>query len=136
MPVASNVRAVFGHFQNLNLLALLHDLYEGHTAQRAWRASGLLCPVAHGLPEGRHVRELRILAQAAELGADCDYAARLLGAESKAVLRFVRDWDDQVFGRGWLIRQLEGLWEERLEDAEFTQELLQAETATSDLQDT
>jgi hypothetical protein len=125
MPVSSNVRAVFGHFQNLNLLALLHDLYEGHTAQRAWRSGGRLCPVAHGLPAGRHVKELSVMGQAADLADGCDYAARHLGAEPDAVLRFVRGWDEETFGRGWLIRQLEELWEERLEDAEFTQQFLQ-----------
>ena len=53
MPVSSRVYSVFGHFQNLNLLALLQDLREGRTARQAWLAGSLLCPVAHGLPHGR-----------------------------------------------------------------------------------
>jgi hypothetical protein len=125
MPVASRVYAVFGHFQNLNLLALLHDLREGRTARQAWLSGSLLCPVAHGLSQGAQVRVLRALGQAADLSESCDFAARHLGADPGAVLRFVRSWDEEGLSSGWLLRQLEEVWEERLADAEATQELLQ-----------
>jgi hypothetical protein len=124
MAVSSRVYAVFGHFQNLNLLALLHDLREDRTARQAWLSGSLLCPVAHGLPRGTQVQELRVLGQAADLGKGCDFAARHLGANAGDVLRFVRSWDEGGLSRGSLLRQLEELWEERLADAEATQELL------------
>jgi hypothetical protein len=126
MPVASSIRDVFAHFQNLNLLALVHDLRAGETARRGWSSPGLLlCPVAHGLPAGQQVRELSALGQAADLDRGCDYAARYLGAAREAVLRFVRLWDDEVIRSPWLLRQLEELWAERLTDADVVQELIQ-----------
>lgn len=125
MPVSPKVQAVFGHFQNLNLLALLQDLREGRAAQQAWLAGSLLCPVAHGLPTGSQVRELSLRGQAADLNEGCYFAARLLGAQPDAVLRFVRFWDDGTVSRGWLLRQLEEVWEERLSDAQALQEILQ-----------
>jgi len=124
MPISSRVHAVFGHFQNLNLLALLQDLREGRTARQAWLSGSLLCPVAHGLPKGVQVQELHALGQAADLGEGCNLAARYLGAEADAVLRFVRSWDEGALSSGWLLRQLEELWEERLADAEAAQELM------------
>jgi hypothetical protein len=124
MSIASSIREVFGHFQNLNLLALLQDLRAGRTARQAWRAGSLLCPVAHGLPAGQHVRELSALGQTADLGKGCDYAARHLGAAPDAVLRFVSSWDGEVLGSGWLRRQLEELWLERRADADAVQALL------------
>jgi hypothetical protein len=127
MSVAPAVQAVFGHFQNLNLLALLHDLRDGRTAHQAWLSGSLLCPVAHGLPAGSQVRELSALGQAADLSEGCHFAARLLGAPPDAVLRFVRFWDEGVVSRSWLLRQLEEVWEERLADAEALQGLLQVE---------
>src|SRR5687767_12003472 len=81
MPASSEIQAVFGHFQNLNLLALLHDLRAGRTVRQAWLSGSLLCPVAHGLPSGSRVCELRALGQTADLGTGCHLAARLLGAE-------------------------------------------------------
>src|SRR4051794_11022389 len=121
MSVSPGVQAVFGHFQNLNLLALLCDLRDDRTARQAWRSGSLLCPVAHGLPAGPQVRELSALGQAADLGEGCQFAARLLGAEPAAVLRFVRFWDEGAVSRGWLLRQLEEVWEERLADAQAVQ---------------
>src|SRR5260370_16313431 len=114
MSVSPGVQAVFGHFQNLNLLALLHDLRDGRTAREAWLSGLLLCPVAHGLPAGPQVRELSALGQSADLSEGCHYAARLLGAEPGAVLRFVRFWDEGAVSRGWLLRQLGEGWGERL----------------------
>lgn len=125
MPVARSIRDVFGHFHNLNLLALVQDLRRGEAARRGWSSPGaLLCPVAHGLPAGRQVRELNALGQTAELDVGCDYAARYLGAAREAVLRFVRLWDEEVIRSDWLLRQLEELWAERLADAEAVQALL------------
>jgi hypothetical protein len=125
MSVASSIREVFGHFQNLNLLALLHDLRDGRTARHAWLSGSLLCPLAHGLPAGEQVRELNALGQTADLGKGCDYAARHLGAAPAAVQHFVRSWDGEALGSAWLRRQLEELWHERQADADAVQELLQ-----------
>jgi hypothetical protein len=116
---------VFGHFQNLNLLALLQDLREGRAARQAWLSGSLLCPVAHGLPHGAQVQRLRELGQAADLSEGCDFAARHLGTDPGAVLRFVRSWDDEVLSSDSLLRQLEEMWQERLADAQAVQELLQ-----------
>ena len=117
MAVSPAIHAVFSHFQNLNLLALLRDLRDGRTARQAWLSGSLLCPVAHGLPAGSQVEELSILGQAANLGDGCRFAARLLGARPDAVLHFVRSWDDEAISRCWLLQQLEEMWEERLADA-------------------
>jgi len=125
MPVSSRVHAVFGHFQNLNLLALLQDLCAGRTAREAWLSGSLLCPVAHGLPRGTQVRALGALGQTADLSQGCDFAARHLGANPGAVLHFVRSWDDGTLSSAWLLRQLEEVWEERLADAMAAQEVLQ-----------
>jgi hypothetical protein len=124
MPVNATVRAVFGHFQNLNLLALVQDLHAGRAARGGWTSGTLLCPVAHGLAAGREVRALNVLGQEADIALGCDYAAHCLGADANAVLRFVRSWDDEMLGDAGLLRQLEELWEERLADAEAVQELL------------
>jgi hypothetical protein len=130
MPVSPGVQAVFGHFQNLNLLALLHDLRDGRTARRAWLSGSLLCPIAHGVPAGAQVRDLRALGQTADLSGGCQLAARLLGADPGAVLRFVRSWDDGAVSPGWLLRQLEEVWQERLADAQALQGLLEGGPST------
>jgi hypothetical protein len=124
MTVSPRVQAVFGHFQNLNLLALLHDLRQGRTARQAWWTGSWLCPVAHGLPAGIQVRELSALGQAADLSVGCHFAARHLGAEADAVLRFVRLWDEGAVSNDGLLRQLEEVWAERLADAELLQVVL------------
>jgi hypothetical protein len=126
MPVSSTVYGVFGHFQNLNLLALLQDLRDGRTARQAWLSGSLLCPVAHGLPHGKHVEELRVLGQATTLTEGCDRAARRLGADPDAVLRFIRSWDEDALSTGSLLRQLEEIWDERRQDAEAVQALFQS----------
>jgi len=126
MTIASSIREVFGHFQNLNLLALLHDLRDDRTARQAWSSGTLLCPIAHGLPDGQQVQRLTILGQITQLEQDFDFAARLIGADTAAVRRFVRSWDDEAFSREWLFWQLHELWQERLSDAEAVQELLQS----------
>jgi hypothetical protein len=127
MPVHARIRAVFGHFQNLNLLALIHDLASGQTAHQSWSLDTRLCPVAHGLPARQDVMELNILGQTADLIRGCDHAARRLGAEPAAVLQFVRCWDEGTIAARWLLSQLEELWYERLEDAEAVQAVLQGE---------
>lgn len=128
MPVSAEIQAVFGHFQNLNLLALLHDLRAGRVVRQAWLSGSLLCPVAHGLPSGSRVCELRALGQAVDLATGCHMAARLLGAEPDGVTRFVNSWDAGVVSDERLLRQLEEIWAERLADAEVVQRLLQEET--------
>src|SRR5262245_31078444 len=126
IPISPIIRDVFVHFQNLNLLALLFDLHQDRTARQAWSSGSLLCPVAHGLPAGQQVQQLAVLGQIADLGRGCDFAARQLGADPAAVLRFVRSWDADAFSRDWLFQQLFELWQERLADAEAVQELLQS----------
>lgn len=126
MPISSGLRAVFGHFQNLNLLGLLEDLRTGRTTRQAWFTGANLCPVAHGLATGQHVRQMAVLGQDDDLEYGCYYAARCLGADFSDVLRFVRAWDEETMSTGWLLRQLQELWEERLADAVAVQELLQA----------
>jgi len=120
------IHGVFGHFQNLNLLALVADLRNGHTARGAWSSGTSLCPVAHGMAVGRLVSDLGFLSQAAELERACDYAARHLGAEPHHVHRFVELWDANAFSQDWLLRQLQELWQERQDDADAVQDMLQA----------
>jgi hypothetical protein len=124
MPIDPLIHQVFGHFQNLNLLALLEDLRGGNTVRNAWASGELLCPVAHGLAHEQEVKDLRVLGQAADPGQDCEYAARHLGADAAAVSRFVRFWDGHPGAPGWLLRQLEEVWEERLADAWAVQDIL------------
>jgi hypothetical protein len=119
------IRGVFGHFQNLNLLALLHDLRIGRTTRNSWSTGTELCPVAYGMPIGRLVSELRYLGQTAAQERGCDYAARHLGADAESVRRFVELWDTHTYSPAWLLRQLEEIWQERLADAEAVQEILQ-----------
>jgi hypothetical protein len=127
MPVHARIRAVFGHFQNLNLLALLHDLSSGQTAKEGWSSGTLLCPVAHGLPARQDVVALNILGQTADLIRGCQHVARRMGAEDAAVFQFIRSWDEGTIGARWLFCQLEELWYERLDDAEAVQAVLQGE---------
>jgi hypothetical protein len=132
MRTDPTIHSVFGHFQNLNLLVLLHDLRSGQTAQGAWSTGTLLCPVAHGMPVGRLVDDLCYLGQTVETERACDYAARHLGAAAACVYRFVRLWDAHAFAPDWLLRQLEELWDERRADADAVQELLEEATLTDE----
>ncbi len=118
---------VFGHFQNLNLLVLLDDLRTGRIARGAWFTGESLCPVAHGMPEGQAVSALQYLGQAEALGRACDYAAERMGARPWDVERFVEMWDSDGFTREWLIQQLEAMGQERLDDADAVQEVLDPE---------
>ena len=132
MPISALIHQVFGHFQNLNLLALLHDLQSSEIAHHAWSSSGRLCPVAHGLPAGTKVRELTRLGQAANLDVGCDFAAQCLGANPNSVLRFVRLWDEGAVSPEWVLRQLEAMWAERLEDAKAMQQILRRKPASEE----
>jgi hypothetical protein len=127
MPVHTRIRAVFGRFQNLNLLALLHDLSSSRTARLSWSTSILLCPIAHGMATRQDVQELNLLGQTEDLVRGCVHAARRLGANPSDVLYFVQSWDAETIGAQWLLSQLEELWLERLEDAEAVQAVLQGE---------
>lgn len=124
MAVSTRIQAIFGYFENLNLLILLEDLRQSQTARQGWSRGGLLCPIAHGLPTGDQVRELNMLGQTADVSQGCTYAARHLGANPVEVMRFVCSWDDATLTRDWLLCQLEELWYERLENAEAVQEVL------------
>jgi hypothetical protein len=132
MPVSPSIQSVFGHFQNLNLLVLLQDLRLGRLARHAWQDGPLLCPVAHGLPAGDRVQELNVMGQAADVSEGCLHAARLLGADPDAVLRFVRFWDQEHINSNVLRRQLDEMWAERLADARAVQEFLQCASMASD----
>lgn len=121
----SNIRSLFAHFQNLNLLALLEDLRQERTTKSRWASGSRLCPIAHGLPAGRHVRELSLREQSEDLRRSCDYAAGLIGASPKLILTFVELWDDDAVTSETLLRQLKEVWEERLQDAVAMQAVLQ-----------
>jgi hypothetical protein len=118
-------REIFAHFQNLNLLVLLEDLRVNRAARGAWSKGGFLCPVAHGLSAGQQVQRVKALGQITEFGQDCFYAAESLGANPGLVSRFVQSWDEQAIGSEQLLRQLEELWRERLQDADAVQAVLE-----------
>jgi hypothetical protein len=118
------IHGVFGHFQNLNLLVLLDDLRRERVTHDAWSAGKLLCPIAHGMPFGQLVSDLRYLGQTAKLERACDYAARQLGADPANVHRFVDLWDSHTFSTDWLLCQLESMWQERQADADAVQEVI------------
>jgi hypothetical protein len=125
MATLSTIRSIFSRFQNLNLLALMHDLADDQVARRSWSSAGVLCPVAHGLAEGKQVQQLTELGQAADLQAGCGYAAGQLGAEPAEVLRFVHYWDEGLVRSATLLQELRDLWQERLADACAVQDVLQ-----------
>jgi hypothetical protein len=131
MRLLPNIREVFGRFQNLNLLFLMHDLRSGRTPRQAWRMGSDLCPVAHGMPHGQQVNELHALGQAEDLEDGCEFAAEILGADFDSLLRFVRSWDESILSTGALLRQLEDLWDERLVDAVTAQEFLLSATPST-----
>jgi hypothetical protein len=118
-----NIRHVFERFQNLNLAFLIEDLRRNLTAVGNWESAQKLCPVAHAMPDGAAVAQLRYLSQEVNLERACAHAARLLGAHPAEVLRFVERWDSAPYAP-WLLEKLETIWAERLEDALLMQELL------------
>lgn len=121
----SNIRNVFAHFQNLNLLALVEDLRQERTTKSRWASGSRLCPIAHGLPGGRQVLEVSLREQSDGLRRSSDYAAALIGAPPKLILNFIELWDDDAVSAEALLGQLEAVWEERLQDAEAVQAVLQ-----------
>ena len=118
------VRNVFDYFQNLNLLVLLEDLRQGRVARETWLSGSLLCPVAHGLGTEQQVAELYSVDQETGMLPACGFAAQQLGAKPEEIMSFVQRWDEGRISEQSLLRQLQSLWEERLEDAELMQELL------------
>jgi hypothetical protein len=124
MSIESRTRKVFGAFHNLNLLVLREDLRSERVSRAAWLSGGSLCPVAHGLPSGRHLREVIALA-VADFTYGCDYAAALIGADPASVWSFVNRWDTDLSAAQFLLQQFEELWQERLADADAMQNVLE-----------
>lgn len=120
----STISDIFGRFQNLNLVVLIEDLRRNLTAAGNWASGDLLCPVAHGMPDGAAIERLKYLSQAVNLDAACRYAACELGTHDVIVRRFVDQWDATP-AAAWLLNELEQIWAERLEDALFMTDLLQ-----------
>src|SRR5687767_13408593 len=117
-----NTRHIFERFQNLNLAFLLEDLRRNLTAVGNWEAAQKLCPVAHGMPDGAAVAQLRYLSQEINLERACEYAAALMGAQGREVFRFVELWDHKPYAE-WLLDELDAIWQERLADAVAVQEV-------------
>src|SRR5439155_7497834 len=92
MDIDPLIHALFGRFQNLNLLILREDLRRGLVARGNWLDGGDLCPVAHGLADGVAVAQLCWQSQAIGLKQACHGAARYLGALPADVYRFVELW--------------------------------------------
>lgn len=76
------------------------------------------------MPTGEQVQILVSKGQDNAALGGCGFAARHLGAERRAVIKFVHDWDEREMHPEFLLAQLEALWHERLEDAEVTQEVI------------
>ena len=120
-----------GHFHNLNLLALIHDLHSRQTEPENWTTNDkLLCPVAHGLANGQQVKEVNLLGEFANLPRACALSAAWLGADPGDVLRFVRSWDDYTVTTEVLLDHLLQIWHERLADAEAVQEVMNGSEKT------
>ena len=107
MPILPAVHQVFGHFQNLNLLALLNDLGNGESVRQAWFSSGRLCPVAHGLPAGQQVRELTIWARPPTSAKVAITPPSILAPILTLCCASFRSWDEGVVRHEWLLRQLQ-----------------------------
>ncbi len=121
------VREVFGHFPNLSLIALIQDLRYGHIAKGDWSSSHSLCPVAHGMVDGEGVNQLSAATQAINLQAACRAAARRLLAQPRSVYDFVRWWDS-LGDTARLLGELEQLWADRLADADTVQRIVEPVT--------
>jgi hypothetical protein len=118
------IARVFSYFQNLNLLALLEDLRSGRTARGTWVTGSLLCPVAHGMPDGDGVHRLYELSQVTTSPAAHMSAAERIGADARVIEQFVTLWDEGVIKDDYLLKQLTAIWNERIDDAVAVQELL------------
>jgi hypothetical protein len=124
MPLEPPPRQIFSFFQNLNLLVLMEDLRSGRAAKGAWLSGGDLCPIAHALPSAKYVREVIILGQAGTLHHGCEHAARHVGADPHDLVHFLHWWDQEPDSSPLLLQQLQGLWHERLADADAIQRIL------------
>ena len=118
------VREIFGRFQNLNLLSLIHGLRDGDVDHGSWSD----CPVGYGLSYFAK----RVLFQ--EHRNFC-IPAREIGCGGKYVSQFVDSWDKWDKRDKWewkwdksrsikLLTELEDIWQERLEDALAVQEFI------------
>ena len=103
---------------------LAFEVATERVTHNAWANDKHLCPVAHGMPFGQLVSDLRYLGQTANLGRACDYAARHLGADPESIHRFVELWDSHIFSTTWLLWQLKLMWRERQVDADAVQEVI------------
>jgi len=126
----TSISSIFARFQNLNLVFLIEDLRRGLTARGSWLEHANLCPVAHGMPDGDTIEHLEYLNHARNLDAACTFAARALRARPGEVELFVERWDETPLAP-WLLEELEQIWKERWEDAEFMQEILALDTAAN-----
>jgi hypothetical protein len=118
-----SLQQLFGTFHNLNLVFLMEDLRRGLATRGNWSFAQHLCPLAHGMRDGRVVEELQYLSQAVNLVTACAHAADELGARLDQVHTFIQKWD-QGLEPEWLLEKLLLIWYERLEDAEAIQEML------------
>ncbi|MBM4073009.1 MAG: hypothetical protein FJ271_29405 [Planctomycetes bacterium] len=126
-----SVRQVFMRFQNLNLRVLIEDLRRGMVNRGNWSFGDELCPVAHGVVDGRTVGVLHYLNQAVDLPRACRHAAEDLGVPPRFIERFVLGWDGGAMSREWLLDQLEAIWSERRSDADAVQAVIAMAPSTS-----
>lgn len=119
-----SVRQVFMRFQNLNLRVLIEDLRRGTVNRGNWSFGDELCPVAHGVADGRTVGVLHYLSQAVDLPRACRHAAEDLGVPPRFIERFVLGWDGGAMSQEWLLDQLEAIWSERQADADIVQAVI------------
>lgn len=120
---SSPLRPIFERFQNLNLIFLIQDLRKHLAAAGNWASGELLCPVAHGMPDGTTVKRLKYLSQAIGLDAACRCAAGELGTDELVIRQFVDFWDATPT-TAWLLVELEAIWAERMDDADFMTDIL------------
>src|SRR5438552_2341124 len=100
-------RQVFVHFQNLNLRVLIDDLRAGRVVSGNWSFDRDLCPVAHGVADGRTVGLLQHMSQSVGLQRACVLAAEQIGASSRAIHHLVTTWDAGDLGPQLLLHELE-----------------------------
>lgn len=122
----TELKNLFGRFENLNLRVLMDDVRTGNVAFEAWVYDVYpkihfpkLCPVAHGWQQRCDTSETE----------DNLFAAagvpRWLGS------RFIEWWDNESKDetKPFLLVALRELWDERLADAEAVQCLIHGEAA-------
>src|SRR5262245_39277811 len=123
MSTRTIVDHVFGHFHNLNLLALIQDLRRGRTARGNWSLDRGLCPVAHGVSSGEAVQLLEYASQAFAVNRACHIAARDLRVPPAMIQQFINLWDSNWLGSHWLLESLEEILAARQADADAVQEI-------------